>query len=816
MPVPGGSPMFVRFDAIVTSIRRAAAGLRRSPGFAVSVVASVALGVGVNTAVFALLRHALLRPLPYPAANELVSIGTAFGDGLAWTTNGRDLIDFKLSSRTLTGIGWTRSEPGTYVGEDRSERVNGARASSNLIDVLRIRPRFGRWFTSEEETRDEAVVVLSEELWRRRFGDDSGAVGRSIIKLDGRARTVIGVMESGAILPAGAQFWYSGLDNGTVQAVARVRPGVPTAEVERELNSLSSMVLSARSLGLAQRTVVTSLHERLYGPNGPSLRLLLGTVVLLLLLACTNVANLSLVRTLERGRELAVCVALGASPRRLAFQILAENALLGLAGLAVGMVFALWATALLARLSPAELPGVRGAAVGIGDIAYAAIVAMVVSAAVSIAPTLAITRGDLRRSIGQTGALGATRASGRTRRALAAAQLGIALLLVTGTGLLVRSMIRLTSIDTGFDRHGLVVLRLPLFDARYRSSLGRRELIERVAGDIRSVPGVRAVSVGPPPLVGKSGHSMTEGFSNAFSFRDSSKIGAPSVNVWVKHVDAHYLQTFRIALLAGRGIRATDDAGAPAVGLMNAAAARLFFPDGVVLGRIIEGLRPTVTANLSGGRPIAIVGLLPDVRQRDITIAASAEIWLPSAQQNEQDSYVYITARTDGAAEALVGTVRRIVARADPDLRPATLSSMDAIVRRTLAPQRFVLFAIGAVSAVALTLAALGLYSVMAYITSTRTREIGVRMALGARASQIRWMILSDSLRVVSVGAVVGLVVAYASSRVMSRFLFEVGARDPLTFVVAPVILTVCALVAAYLPARRATLVDPVRALRAE
>jgi predicted permease len=809
-----------RGELIVGVARRAARGLRRSPGFTAAVIASLALGVGANTAVFSLVRHALLRPLPYPEPDQLVAVGTSQREGASWESTTYNLSPWQGASRTLTGISWVRSVGSPEVAAARAERVKGARAAPNLLEVLRVRPALGRWFTTEDELRTEPVVVLSHALWQRQFGGDPGVVGRSTLRVYGRPFTVVGVLPPGVGYPTDAEFWYPYPDNPFAEVVARARPGVSVADVRRELWALAPGVEASRRIGMPVDIVVATLHERLYGANGPALRLLLGTGVLLLVLACTNVANLSLARTLERRRELAVSVALGASRRLLAAHVLAENALLACGGGAAGALAAAWATGLLVRLAPPELPGVRGAAVGAGGVLFAAGAAMLAALAVSVAPTLAVTRGDLRAAMGQPGAVSSIGTGGaaarRTRGALVAAQFAVALLLLTASGLLVRSMARLTRIDTGFDRRGLVTAHVR-FAATLRDAPARRralkdDLVER----LRALPGVRSVAVGPPPLVGGSGPGFSDGWDNIYPVRDSTEPGAPVSSVWVKYVDPSYLETFRIGVRAGRGITAADDAGAPAVALVNAAAERLFFSAGPALGRRLEGMPQSAAETTSGGRPITVVGLLPDVRQRDVTIPAYPEVWLPLAQQEDGDSHFYVSARTGGNAEALARAVRGAVAALAPELQPRRISTMDAVVRQTLAPQRYVLGALGSFAALALVLAALGLYAVMSYLTAARTREIGVRMALGARPGQVLRMVLRDGLRLAVAGAALGLPAAYASSRVMARFLYEVDPRDALVFLAAPTVLALAALIAAYIPARRATQVDPVTALRAD
>jgi putative ABC transport system permease protein len=780
------------------------------------VIASLGLGVGANTAVFALIRHTLLRPLPYPDADALVAVGTSTTEGMSWDSINYNLAAWQRASRTLAAISWVRVAGTAQIGSSPTDRIRGAYAAPNLLEVLGIRPVVGRWFSQEEERRGEQVAVLSHGLWQRHFRGDASAPGRSTIQIDGRTFTVIGVLPPGVGLPTRAEFWYPHADNLVVEVVARVRPKHSMEDVRRDLRAVAPGIEVSRAMGISIDFVVVRLHERLYGTNARILRLLAGTAVLLLLLSCTNVANLSLARSVERRRELAVCVALGASRRRLAAEVLAENGILAALAGAAGLFIALIATALLVRLSPPELAGVRDAGIGLWSVLFAAGAVVFAAAGVSIAPTIAVTRGDLRPSMGHSGALGVSARARRARSGLVVAQLAIALLLVTASGLLIRSMVRLTSIETGFDRHGLVVASLQLGGPRYEAAVDRRAMIDELVARVRAVPGVRSVGIGPPPLIGGHGPGFSSGFDNLYSVRDSTQPEAPRQSVWVKYVGASYLETFRIPIRAGRGITPSDDGNAPAVALINASAERLFFPSGGAIGRQLPGMPRSTAANTSGGRAITVVGLLPDVRQRDITIDPYPEVWLPLSQQEERYRDVDISARTDGDPKALVLRIARILGALDPELQPRRLSTMDAIVGEALAPQRFVLSALGAFAVLALVLAALGLYAVMAYVTEARTREIGLRMALGAQPRQVLLMVIRGAMVLVAAGVSVGFPLAFVSSRLMAGFVYEVDPRDPMSFLAAPAVLALAALAAAYIPARRAARVDPLIALRAD
>ena len=430
----------------------------------------------------------------------------------------------------------------------------------------------------------------------------------------------------------------------------------------------------------------------------------------------------------------------------------------------------------------------------------------------SVPAGVLVTRGNLNPAMGQSGAVGATPPVRRLRSALATAQLSIAVVLLTASVLLLESMYRLTRIDTGFERTGLVTAHLLLYSDRYPSRTTRRALVRQLVERVEAVPGVQAVSVGPPPLVGGNGPSFTEGWSSIFFFRDSTRAGAPGHDLWVKYVDEKYLATFGIRVLAGRGFGPGDDESAPAVALVNEAASRLIFPTSPALGASLAQLPQSV----SNGRSITVVGILSDVRQRDITIAAFPEIWLPLRQQNDSYGDVYVTARTVRNVDVLAATIRKALGALDVPFSGDAVSTMDDIVRRTLAPQRFILTVMRGFALTAVVLAALGLYALLAYITATRTRELGVRMALGARPEELRSQVMRSGLAHATTGAGVGIFVAYPLTQFMTPFLYHVDSHDPLAFFAAAAVLIAAALLGTYAPARRATTVDPLIALRSE
>lgn len=492
-------------ESLRRSLRHARRGLRRTPGFSVAVVLSLALGVGVNTAIFALIERVLLRPLPFADSERLVTVGIRDARGITWRVLEHDRQAWAEQSLTLESVASFSVHEAVIAGNASPEYLTGATVSPELGDVLGIRPALGRWFTaSEKQETPNTTVVVSWSLWQRQFGGDSGVVGQTL-RISGKPATVIGVMPGGTGLPVNAQFWLTG-PSDFFEVVARVRPGISRAAVEQELTELSPSVANRRRNTSEIGMVTRSLHERLRGSARDALQPLFGAVFLLLVLACVNMANLSLARTTERRRELAVHTALGATRRSLAFVFVAEQLLLAGAACAMGLVLAWWTTRLLLRLAPAEVTPAGGLGLNGVSLIFAAVVAFAAACCISLAPAFAVTRGNVQHVLAQGGAHGGRgRVLQRVRRALVVAQLALALLLMVGAGLLIRSMQRLTAVDLGFQPEGVMIATVELAaSTRYADEVRKRELFGTLLRRAAALPGVLQVTSGPPPARGGS------------------------------------------------------------------------------------------------------------------------------------------------------------------------------------------------------------------------------------------------------------------------------------------------------------------------
>ena len=797
-------------ERTVRTLSHAARGLRRSPGFVLAVVVSLALGVGANTALFAVIEAVLLRPLPFRAPEQLVTIGTRGADGTSnWRLISLDIDAWAERSQTLVSLGAFTSGTEVISGPAGPESVEAATVSPNLDEVLGFHPALGRWFTPDDARIGAAPhVVLSHTLWQRQFAGDPDVIGRTL-RVYGEPSTVIGVMAPGTGLPPHVQFWRT-RDLNFVEVVARVRSGATAEAVQRELTQLSPVVANLRRAGRETEVVVRPLRTHLYGSVSAPLRLLFGAATLLLVLGCVSVANLSLARTIERRRELAVRTALGASRASLASVILAENLLLAIAASGAGLLVAYWTTRTLVRLGPDTIARADGIGANTMTIAFLAAVAIIIAFLVSVAPAIAAMRSDLRRALSQDGVhSGRGRVAQHVRRALVVTQLAIALLLVVGAGLHVRSMVRLTSVDLGFEPDGVVAATINLNSrTRYPDEPSRRQLFERIEERLRAEPGVLHVGLGPLPLVAGLGDGVRDGFDIISNMTGQRALGP----FWVKFVTPGYIEALRIPLRAGRPIDVGDHADGSPVVVINEEAARLLF-NGEAVGRTIAN----TNSDLSRGRPLTVVGVVAAVRQRDVTEPAAPELFVPLAQQESADTRQRtIVALATGNPRELLPIVRRIVRDIDPELATMRLTTMQTVVDESLVQYRFLMQLTGAFSALALVLAVVGLYAVVSYLVSQRQQEIGVRLALGAQRRRIVGLVLKEGLWLVAGGIAVGVPAAFAFSRLAADMLYEVGPHDVQAFVAAPVALAAAAVLAAILPALHASRLDPVRTMRVE
>ncbi len=811
-------------ETILQDLRYAVRTLTRSPGFTAVAVATLALGIGATTAIWSIVDGVLLRPLPFPAPERLAAVWMTGGSGgERYPMSVADLRDWRARNRAFAQVSAFVDTRFALTGEGEPEQLSGAWVTSNFFATLGIRPLLGRAPSAEDDRpAAEAAVVLSHGLWQRRFGADPRVVGRTIA-LDGNRRTVLGVMPAGlAFPPAGAgpvQLWTVLKDEAPprrgpyfLHGLARLAPGVTLGQAEAELAVLGRTLERDNPLTNAGASFAAApLAEHLVGGVRPALLVLLGAVGFVLLIAAANVANLLLVRAAGREREMALRAALGAGRGRIVRQLLTESVLLAAAGAGVGLLLAWWGVELLPRLAPDALPRLDAVALDGRVLAFTALLTAATGLLFGLAPALQGSRRDLHGGLkeGSRGSEGRGRL--RLRRLVVASEVAAALVLLVGAGLLLASYWRLQGTSAGIRPAGVWTTQVELPTARYGEDRQVVAFYRELLARIEALPGVRSAGIGislPPHLL-----TITDGFTPEGHAVPPGQSAPLAV---LDFVSPGYFQTLGVPLLAGRPFGPADREGAPTVVLVNQTLARRYFPQGAV-GRRLKIGGPERPENSW----MEIVGVVADVKYGGLAAPAEPAYYLPAAQAAWQGMHLVVRSDDgadgrDSAAAGLAANVRQTIRALDRDLPVAAVRPLGGLVSESIAAPRLRTQLIGAFGALALVLAAIGIYGVLAYTVAQRTREVGIRMALGAGRGGVTRLVLSEILGVVLGGLAVGLAAAFALTRLLRGLLFEVAPTDPRIFVGVPLLLAVCALLAAYLPARRAAAVEPVVALRSE
>jgi putative ABC transport system permease protein len=804
-------------NALGQDIRFALRGLRRNAGFALVAVLTLGIGIGANSAIFTVVDSVLLRPLPYGAPDGIVTVLHGGRSPVAPA----NYLDWRRESRSFQHTAAAQVGParGTLSGRGRSETLGTMNVTADLFQVLGVPPLHGRTFRAGEDQPGAAqAAVLSHRLWQRRFGGDPAIVGQTLT-IDGRNHTVIGIMPPGFEFPPfwarNAELWLpldlsarvSDRNGESLRVFARLAPGVTRAQAQAETTKIWQR-LEGQFPGLTKADVaVVPLHEKAVGHVRRPLLVLLAGVGFVLLIACANVANLLLARSAGRRKEMVIRASLGAGRGRLVRQLLTESVVLWLLGGALGILLAQAGVDLLLAIGPRDLPRFNTVSVDGAVLLFTLGVSLATGVLFGLAPALRLARTELRASVQERG--------GKVRAALVASQVAMALVLLMAAGLMIRSFQRLRAVDAGFDPAGVVALNVPLpapdpldrpsEEVRARGAARRRAFVEDLLGRLRALPGVTAASVvNHVPLVGD------------FWLRGLEIEGAPSPPPGhepraVYRVSAPgYLATMGMALVRGRDFSARDAPGAPGVAIINETMARSLWPGEDPLGKRIR-------VRDGGPDPRQIVGVVRDVRQRDWAAAVIPEMYLAYLQNPSTGATVVVRAAAGaGALAAVAAEVQRQMWAVDPTLPASRLEVMERVVSQAIGQPRFQLLLLNLFAAVALLLAAVGLYGVIAYAVSRRTRELGIRLALGASARHVVRMVVGEGMALIAVGVVVGVAAALAATRSMQSLLYGIGATDPLTFALVPLLLAGVGLVACWIPARRATRIDPMVALRQE
>ena len=805
---------------LLQDLRFALRMLLKSPGFTAVAVATLALGIGANTAIFSVVHAVLLRPLPYTSPERLVAVGednVGRGFHLA-TASPPNFFDWRRRASRFEAM--AAYDPATLelAGAGAPERVEGTACSPELFAVLGTPPLLGRAFVAEDARPGGArVAVLSHRLWRQRFGADRAILGRSVI-LDGVARQVVGVMPSGFAFPERhADLWVPlrfGPDVDTqrgahyLRVVGRLKPGVSAAQADAQVRAIAgALAAQYPETNAGWSASVEPLRLSLVRDVRPGLLVLLAAVGLVALIACANVANLSLARAAGRRQELSIRFALGAGRGRIVRQLLTEAMVLALAGGAAAAAMAAWCTGLLVRMAPGSLPRANEIVLDGPVFAFTAALAAATGLLFGLLPAWSASR-DARRDGAPGSARGATAGSAvsRSRWSLVVAETGLALMLLVGAGLMLKSFARLLAVDPGFDPRSVLSFEVSLPESRYptgeRVTAFYRDLLPRLA----ALPGARSAGA-------VLGLPLTDfGFSSSFreTGRPSAATEADELHSQVRLASRDYFATARIPLLRGRLFTAADRRGTPGVLLASESAARKFWPGGDAIGRRLRFAARPSDDRIEG----EIVGIVGDVRESGLD-SPPTPLFYGSLDQVAADT-VSVLVRTGGRPETLAAAVTAAVAKLDPSLPVARLAPLEEVVADSLARPRFYLRLLSLFALLATGLAAVGIAGVTAYTVAQRTREIGVRAALGAGRRDILRLVFAQSLRPVLLGAAAGVGASLLLTRFLAGLLYGVTPTDPATFAATVALILATATTACVLPALRAARINPMEALRQE
>jgi putative ABC transport system permease protein len=798
---------------------------RRSPAFTLTAVLTIAMGVGATTAIFTVVRGVLLRPLPYAEGDRIANIWVDLGVGnqsLPAVSMG-DFADYRARSRTFeefaaaTGAGMIGAT-GVVTGSGGDpEHVDVSGVSANFFPLLGVTPAFGRQFTAAEESpKGPPVVILSHGLWQRRYGSDPSIVGR-YIDLDGVRNLVVGVLPPFSLLLPAEAFLVKDADvwkplqldytraparNFTGLTVfGRTRPGVTMAQAQEEMSQIARRLREEHPIHAASnmRIRVVPLHHDIVKAAREPLRVLALAVALLLAIACANVAHLLLARGSGRVHEMAVRSALGASGWRLARQLAAENVLLAAIGGAAGLVLAHLALRVFLSLAPATLPRQASITMDMPVFAFSALATLLAGLIFGVFPTIASARTANGLTLMRTGR-GGTRVQGRIRRLLIAGEVALSLVLLVGAGLLLRSMIMLQQVRPGFDADRVTTFGVSLPLSKYPDGRTRNEFVQRIEATIAALPGVEAVGgTSQLPLTGS-------GALSPYAYDEQTAANWESATADGRAVTPGYFRAMGTRLLAGRFFDERDTFEGPRVIIVDELLAARAFPGRSAVGQKLQ-TRPT-----GDPQPYAeIIGVVEHMRLLDVRRPVRGEIF--GAYTRGTPTQMSIVVRASGDAATLATALRQTMRSLDPTL-PVTVRPMSEYVTKNLAQTRFSFLLMAVFAVLAVVLAGIGIYGVMAYAVGQRTKEIGIRMALGEEPARIRNRVVGDGMKLVAVSLVLGLAGAFLLARAQSALLFGVRASDPVTFLVAPLILVAIAFLGCYLPARRAIRVDPLHALR--
>lgn len=799
-------------DSLLKDIRYGLRGLLKRPGFTVVALITLALGIGANTAIFSLINAVLIRPLPFHEPDRLVwSWGNIRNGGNRASVAPLDYLDFRHENRTFEQFAAMISVPisANLTGGGEPERLGAAGVTGNFFQAIGVQPALGRTFLLDnEKTGSDQVVVLSYRLWQQRFGGDAAIINKKIT-LDDKSFEVIGVMPRDFEFPATTQVWLPlNFDSSPgmkqrkahfLRPIGRLKPGVTLAQAQADTDSIARQLESTypdTNTGWNLRLV--PLREQIVGNVRPTLYILLGAVGLVLLIACANVANLLLAHAASRRKEIALRTALGASRLRIARQMITESIMLALFGGALGTLLAIWGVQLLVALSGTNIPSTAQVKIDPTVLAFTLATSVLTGLLFGLAPTVRAMKLNLNETLKEGGRSSDSAGRNRTRGLLVIFESAVAVMLLIGAGLLIRSLIQLQNTNPGFDSKNVLTMRIDLPREKYSAPEARVRFWDQFHRRVSGLPGVESVGLvtelplsGQPndmpyTVEGRAPGAPNEAFDNDF-----------------RRINEDYFRTLRIPLQRGRNFTPQEVRDGAKVMIISEALAAQTFPNEEALGRRL--------VMSFGNQAFEIVGIVGDIRHGSLAAPPLPTMYMPAMEFGEN-----VVIRTRNDSSTIAAAVRRELAQIDPNQPIARVRTMDEWLGLSIAGSRYSTALFALFAGLALVLSMVGIYGVMSYSVGQRTHEIGVRMALGARQRDVLKLVVRQGMGLVLVGVVIGLIGAFALTRVIASLLFGVGTKDPTTFFGVAVLLAAVAFIACYVPALRATKVDPLKALRYE
>ena len=808
--VRGGGLVEALAQDVTYAVRRLAA----NPGFTIVALVTLALGIGANTAIFSIASGVLLQPPPFQDPDRLVMV---------WNDNSRisekhdwhsypNYVDYRDLSTVFSGISAFNVRGWTLTGDGDPQRISGCYATANLFDVLGVRPLYGRTFTREEDLGGStSVVVVSYGFWQRRFGGRADALGQRIV-LNGASRTIVGIMPKGFAFPEGrTELWVpipapeyrSQRSAMWLQMVGRLQPGVTLARAQEDLNRVNADIKARVPQQAGYGIFVESYADHVVGRVRPAILILLGAVVCVLLIACTNVANLLLARGATREREIALRAAIGAGRGRLVRQLLTESLVLAVLGGLAGGALGWWCLHVLLGMAPSDLPRVQEIGIDGRVLAFTALASMVTGVAFGLVPAVQTARTEPGAAL-KEGARGSSGGGVWIRRVLVVAEVALAVVLLVGAGLMIRSYLTLQRVDLGFRTDHVLTAEVLLQGPRYSDSARAVEFYRQLTTRLTGTPGVQGAAA-----IGTIFLTATPQSDNFSIEGRPDFLPQESVEVPIDGVTPTYFSVMNVPLLAGRTFTESDSANAPPVVIINETMAKRFWPGANPVGRRMKYGR-----SKNGGPWMTIVGVVADTRRTGYDAVVRPETYRPYAQSGDRAMTVVVHTTGDPASAA--PELKAIVKSLDPQVAVQHVQPLEAVVSEMTSQRRLNTILLGGFAVIATVLALVGLYGVLAYSVQQRTRELGVRLALGATGSNVMQLVLKEGLQLVAIGLIAGLAVALASSSALSKILYHVKPTDPATLAAIAVMTLVVSAVACALPAVRALRLDPVTALRAE